>query len=71
MLAEQAFYSVPVEVGKEDEAQHHATVLARYLQNQIFTVNPADPPGLSGRTGTSSDGEHHRALCASHAKDRC
>lgn len=40
MLSEQAFYSVAADDGKEDEARKHADILARYLANQIFTLNP-------------------------------
>ncbi|MGP0173461.1 cytochrome P450 [Pseudomonas sp. NCHU5208] len=40
MLAQQAFYSAQADDGKEDEVRHHAAILARYLQNQIFTLNP-------------------------------
>lgn len=40
MLSEQAFYSVAADEGKEAEARHHADILARYLANQIFTLNP-------------------------------
>lgn len=40
MLSEQAFYSVQADEGKEEEARHYAGILARYLQNQVFTLNP-------------------------------
>ncbi|MDR3367565.1 cytochrome P450 [Rhodoferax sp.] len=40
MLSEQAFYSVIPDEGKEDEARRGAGILARYLANQIFTLNP-------------------------------
>lgn len=40
MLAEQEFYSVQADEGKEDELRQHAAILERYLQNQIFALNP-------------------------------
>jgi cytochrome P450 len=39
MLAEQAFYSVTPEAGKEEEARRSADVLAGFLENQVFTMN--------------------------------
>lgn len=39
-LSEQAFYSVEPAEGREDEVRRCASALARYLDNQIFTLNP-------------------------------
>ena len=39
-LAEQAFYSIAPQAGEEAAARHHADAIARFLANQIFTMNP-------------------------------